>query len=163
MTKSQRRRKKQVKFKTYNILKWVLFPILLPWCIMQNLVGVGVWIYSKILGYCKRVKTDEGFIYFEVDNNNPCYGVSLGYFVFLQQKYNSDKITHHHEYGHELQSMLLGPLYLILIGLPSGLSNVFNWAKGSDIIYYNYPWEKWADYWGGVKHKNLWYNRKLDN
>lgn len=149
-----------MKIKTYNILKWCLSPLLLPWCILQNIVGLGVWIYSKFRGYCRRIKTDEGFVYFEVDNNNPCYGVSLGYFVFLQQHYNGDKITQHHEYGHELQSMLLGPLYLILIGLPSGLSNLLNTAK-TDAIYYNYPWESWADRWGRVLHKNLKYDREL--
>lgn len=149
-----------MKIKTYNILKWCLSPLLLPWCILQNIVGLGVWIYSKFRGYCKRIKTDEGFIYYEVDNSNPCYGVSLGFFVFLQQMYNSDRITQHHEYGHELQSMLLGPLYLILIGLPSGLSNLLNTAK-TDTIYYNYPWESWADRWGGVLHKNLKYDREL--
>lgn len=26
-----------------------------------------------------------------------------------------------HEYGHQLQSYILGPLYLLIIGLPSGL------------------------------------------
>lgn len=149
-----------MKPKTYNIIKWVFFPFFFFFCILQNLVGLGVFIYSKIRRHCKRIKTDDGIVYFEVDNNNPCYGVSLGYWIFLREYYKGDNITFHHEYGHQLQSLLLGPLYLILIGIPSGASNLWNTAK-TDEIYYDYPWEKWADRWGGILHKNLKYDREL--
>ena len=125
------------------------------------MVGLGVFIYSKFRRHCKRVKTEEGIVYYEVDNNNPCYGVSLGYFIFLQEHYKSDTITHRHEYGHQIQSLIFGPLYLIIIGLPSGLSNLWNTAK-DDYTYYNYPWERWADKFGGVKHDNLRYDRRLN-
>lgn len=150
-----------MKFKTFNILKWVLFIIFFPWCILQNIVGFGVFIYSLFRGHCKRIKTDEGFIYFETDNKSPCYGVSLGYWVFLNETHRYDTLSHHHEFGHQIQSLIYGPLYLIVIGIPSGLSNVWNTYKGDTCIYFNYPWERNADFFGGVLHKDLKYTREL--
>lgn len=57
-----------------------------------------------------------------------------------------------HEYGHTIQSMILGPLYLFVIGIPSCI-----WAftpyfqklrsKGKYSYYDFYP-EKWANYLG---------------
>ena len=149
-----------MQVKTFNLIKWVLFPIFFFWCFLQNMLGFFVFIYSKLRGHCKRIKTEDGIIYFEVDNQNKVYGVSLGYWVFLNETYKSDKITHHHEWGHQIQSLILGPLYLFLIGLPSGLSNVFRTAK-DDLTYYNYPWERWADKLGSVLHSKFYYEREI--
>lgn len=44
-------------------------------------------------------------------------GVSLGLFVFAP----ADGSLTAHEYGHTVQSLLLGPLYLPVVGLPSAL------------------------------------------
>ena len=62
-----------------------------------------------------------------------------------------------HEYGHCLQSVMLGPLYLVVVGLPS-----FVWAN---VIYHRiegvkYTWfytESWANYLGEkfTKQKGL--------
>ena len=56
-----------------------------------------------------------------------------------------------HEYGHTRQSLKLGVLYLVVIGLPS-----FMWAvmKGlglfSNIDYFSFYTEKWAEKEGSV-------------
>lgn len=67
-----------------------------------------------------------------------------------------------HEQGHQKQSLILGPLYLIVIGIPSAVMNAltrlqssrYTWLKKiGHNAYYNYykryP-EKWADRLGGV-------------
>lgn len=51
------------------------------------------------------------------------FGLSLGFFIFVPNKeicsnYSSFNIAAH-EYGHAIQSLILGPFYLLLIGLPS--------------------------------------------
>ena len=46
--------------------------------------------------------------------------VSLGMFIFV----GTHKDIASHEYGHTLQSLLLGPLYLIAVGAPS-----FIWCR----------------------------------
>ena len=79
-------------------------------------------------------------------------GLSLGLFVFLPQ--GADDRLLAHEYGHTLQSLLLGPLYLLVIGLPSliwaGLPALERRRARRRISYYAFYTERWADRWGGV-------------
>ena len=55
-----------------------------------------------------------------------------------------------HEYGHTIQSYILGPLYLLVIGLPSILwcGWISNWKCNQDKSYYWFYSEKWATYLG---------------
>lgn len=73
-------------------------------------------------------------------------GVSLGNYIFVNGDCTVKTIQH--ERGHQKQSLYLGPLYLILIGLPSLLGNLLHRVWKFD--YYKQPWERWADYLGGV-------------
>ena len=76
--------------------------------------------------------------------------LSLGMFAFLYDGWKpADRELLAHEYGHTVQSLLLGPLYLLAIGLPSAL-----WAGPSPLSKLRhvkklpYGWlytEKWAD------------------
>lgn len=83
--------------------------------------------------------------------------VSLGQYIILCNKDKSVR-SKLHEYGHTKQSLMLGWLYLIIIGLPSITcaiySNLFHskWTKEQrDKWYFSLLWEKWADNLGGVK------------
>lgn len=77
--------------------------------------------------------------------------ISLGQYVFL--KWRSDW-TRSHECGHSAQSRILGPLYLVVIGIPS-----FCWAVwcricdwfGRDVLYYSFYTEKWANRIAGLE------------
>ena len=53
-------------------------------------------------------------------------GVSLGMFIFVPKGLRPEREAAllSHEYGHTFQSALLGPLYLLLVGMPS-----FLWAN----------------------------------
>lgn len=83
-------------------------------------------------------------------------GVSLGNYIIVESKSitPSPKLntTLHHEHGHQIQSRRLGPLYLIVIGLPSLLGNIYSriFHKSAE-WYYKQPWEAWADKLGGVE------------
>jgi len=76
-------------------------------------------------------------------------GLSLGSYIFVCQSYG--EITLKHEQGHSVQSLLLGPLYLLVIGLPSISGNIYDRIrhKGS-AWYYTQPWEAWADRLGHI-------------
>lgn len=77
-------------------------------------------------------------------------GVSLGMFIFAS---NIDwEPTIKHEYGHTKQSMLLGALYLLVIGLPSAVwAGCFEkYRRKHNKSYYSFYTEKWADKWGDV-------------
>lgn len=74
---------------------------------------------------------------------------SLGEFIFFNEVHTCLKswdLVQKHEHGHSIQSRILGPLYLLLIGLPSFTWNVI--SQHSDFFsrhYYDTPWEGWAN------------------
>lgn len=57
-----------------------------------------------------------------------------------------------HEYGHTIQSLLLGPLYLIVIGLPSLVwsrwKRFIRLRREKGIPYFWFYTERWADWLG---------------
>ena len=84
-------------------------------------------------------------------------GISLGQYIIVGKHDTGDLM---HESGHSVQSSYLGPLYLLVIGLPSLIGNIYdrlfhtkergwNYSR-SHQWYYNQPWEKWADKLGGI-------------
>jgi len=54
-----------------------------------------------------------------------------------------------HEYGHTIQSLLLGPLYLVFIGIPSTLwgflPSLNRKRKKEHLSYFDFFTEKWAN------------------
>lgn len=86
-------------------------------------------------------------------------GVSLGKFIFVPgkknagSKDNADKLADpfllEHEYGHTLQSLILGPFYLLFIGAPSILWNRLPFfqhkRKRTGKSYYSAPFESSAN------------------
>lgn len=77
--------------------------------------------------------------------------VSLGMFIFLssrpEEKSRRKVLTH--EYGHTIQSLILGPFYLFVIGLPSvvwaGLPPLARLRARRNISYYRLYTERWAN------------------
>ncbi len=81
--------------------------------------------------------------------------ISLGRFIILNTGYSSDEKTKKHEYGHSLQSLYLGWLYIIIVGLPS-IIRAFAWKllKLDSASYYRgYP-ENWANKLGFRRKKH---------
>ena len=125
-----------------------------------------LWLWQlpqNILGLLVILVTGARFSeYFWWAKWSKCFGVSLGeYIIFGHTPVSHDSLKH--EQGHQKQSLYLGPLYLLLIGLPSLLGNIVSrieWVFSSKdkkvaehIIkwYYKQPWEAWADKLGGVE------------
>ena len=79
------------------------------WGILQSTLGLVLFL----TGLKDRHYLYRGCI---VTEWNRAANVSLGLFVFV-----SNRNYIEHEYGHCLQSLLLGPLYLLVIGIPSFL------------------------------------------
>ena len=89
--------------------------------------------------------------------DTPGWGISLGRYIFMDSAYGEQDIDH--EKGHSIQSLYWGPLYLIVIGIPSAVFNNLwdrlfhkNWPAGrrAEWYYSRYP-EKQADRLGGVE------------
>ena len=130
-------------------MKKLLNVLLYIWQLPQTILG---WILLKIYGweYRELKRFPRVKIYF-----CPKFpgGISLGKYILINPKYNGEDmnalITRHHEYGHCVQSMMLGPFYLLIVGLWSALRARFNLYK-KGCYYKSFP-ENWADKLGGVK------------
>ena len=129
--------------------------ILYIWQLPQNLLGfLLVYVYYA-LGMVVRFDGEDGIMYAYV--NGVSAGVSLGRYVVLKASGIEDGRQKYHEYGHCMQSRFLGPLYLLVIGLPSLVGNIYDriahrsWSyERSYKWYYAQPWEAWADKLGKV-------------
>ena len=80
-------------------------------------------------------------------------GLSLGLFIFMKDQHKSQKWTYNtriHEYGHTWQCLLLGPLYYLVIAVPSMIwCNCFaGYRKKKNVSYYKLYCEAWANAWG---------------
>lgn len=133
-------------FKPGNpVSHWMQF----MWELPQNLLGIALLrimqgkIISKEKNRCRLFIQVSGF------------AISLGYYVFWSA-YERDGRIHDqkiHEYGHALQSQMLGPLYLLIVGIPSLLRNLygrfyFRWHRlGWQGYHKGFP-EKWANILG---------------
>ena len=78
-------------------------------------------------------------------------GLSLGIFIFLSVR-NAQESSRlcAHEYGHTVQCLLLGPLYWVVVAIPSVLWYHFfaAYRKKRGIPYDALFCERWATAWG---------------
>lgn len=120
-----------------NILLWA-------WQAPQNVVGL---VFRLIYG---RPTARYRGVDVVVSSRFPG-GISLGRTIVVKRPYSDNPDTWDHEYGHTRQSLYLGPLYLLVIGIPSLM-----WAwwhrTHKDRSYYWFYTEKWADCLGGVNN-----------
>lgn len=127
--------------KTYiKILRWI-------WEFPQCLLGL-------ILTECYNVKYKETFREIPIYAGNFPGGISLGLYILMKEaSRKTDKgFIKEHEWGHTRQSLCLGPLYLLIIGLPSIIWAMI-WTPKSKKSYYWFPTERLADKLGGVPKK----------
>jgi len=126
-----------MKTNVYSILQ-------ILWGLPQTLLGFAVF-----LRFCKEPHYRyHGVVVTEWKKKK---GLSLGLFLFIPEgDYGKDFLVH--EYGHTIQSLLLGPLYLLVIGLPSVLWCNLPWCvafrRKKKILYRSFYTECWADRWG---------------
>ena len=147
---------KRHKF-TRFILNWV-------WQLPQTLLG-------KILRKITKAERKEtaGIEWWLFDRNLNRFtrlisGVSLSDTILLP--YESEE-TVKHEYGHSIQSLYLGFLYLLVVGIYSAIfcnlwDRLFHksWCSYDRVYwYYKTRWtERWADMFGGVDRDNWLFN-----
>lgn len=118
------------------------------WQLPQNVIGL---IVIKATNAKKRAKFfDDKIIPYYVASRlkKHWWGVSLGKYIIISDDMYTSEYTIRHEYGHQRQSLYLGWLYLILIGLPSAIGNIV--TRNFTINYYRLPWEWWANKLGGL-------------
>ena len=114
----------------------------LTWGLPQTLAGFLLFLYWRRRGAAHRLY--HGAVVTEWAAGG---GVSLGLFVFVSGKARPGVTVH--EYGHCIQSLLLGPLYLPAVGVPSylwaNLPALRRLRREKGFSYYAIYPENWAN------------------
>jgi hypothetical protein len=132
----------------------------MTWGIVQSLAGLTVMIICK--RKIVRHQFNKGAVLtvwnananmtlgmFIFMNSDPPHDVRLGYEI---SKDDNFRRTYVHEYGHTIQSLILGPLYFFIIGISSSI-----WCNSKKLkdrrmrnmsSYYSFYTEKWANHLG---------------
>ena len=132
------------------------------WGILQTFLG--------LINFLIHIK-DKHFMYhgaIVTETNNPS-SVSMGLFVFTSKNPMKDKRIENkipdeeipsrllvHEYGHTIQSLIFGPLYLIVMGIPStlwGFLPYFQRKRERGVSYFSFFTERNANYFGELVTK----------
>lgn len=138
------------KVKRSKLFDFFFYLVQWTWGLPVNLVGGIIYlICTKLLKRRHQKFGYSNIVYLPWKQG----GLSLGLFIFVRDNHENATWTYNtriHEYGHTWQCLLLGPLYYIVIALPSAIwCNVFaNYRKKNNISYYAVYCESWANAWG---------------
>ena len=144
----------------YTLIQWT-------WGLPQTLAGAGLYIAHR---------KDRHFDYNGAratawDRDT---GISLGKFIFVPESKDvsissgdkemarddsRDGFLLRHEYGHTLQSLMLGPFYLLLVGLPSMMWNRLPYfrrkRRETGRSYYSAVFERTANELGKISSSDI--------
>ena len=138
--------KSTVKKHAYTAAQWT-------WGLPQTLVGAALYAVHR---------RDDHFDYRGAKATawDKDTGVSLGKYIFVPRRAGGQagRFLLEHEYGHTLQSLILGPFYLLVVGAPSMLWNRLPYfrskRKKTGKSYYLAPFEKTANILAARSTKN---------
>lgn len=120
------------------------------WGIIQNILGFLLYVVLSLRKKRRLRGLFNGARILSWDNNG---SLALGRYIFISNYIVGNPIrVIVHEYGHTIQSCILGPFYIPIIGIPSLL-----WAKMPNFrrnrlrgryTYSSFYPEKWANHLG---------------
>lgn len=115
------------------------------WQLPQNLAGV-----LLLFLFGGRRHEDYGVVWYYTPRIKG--GISLGDYIFIS---NGRRDAILHEGGHRLQSLMLGWLYLPVVGIPSLLwATIYGlFIDPNKVSYYSFYTERWADKLAGIDRK----------
>lgn len=97
----------------------LLFYVLsFTWGILTTLVGLFVFLFIFITMHKKLIIRIIGGRIAVTIKGTKFGGMGMGIVYFVSG--NDSRHTHLHELGHTLQSTWLGPLFILIVGIPSG-------------------------------------------
>ena len=117
------------------------------WGLLANLAGLFVFLCCR--HRCLRSEMFQNSIVTHLPGNHG--GLSLGIFIFISiHDAQESRRLCVHEYGHTIQCLFLGPLYWIIVVIPSAVWYHFlaGYRKKCRIPYDALYCERWATAWG---------------
>ena len=126
--------------------------MLILWELPQDCLGFGLLVLHWATGKIGKLERERQRLFITAG-----VSVSLGYFIFVGPTGLApvERIKEH-EWGHSIQSRMLGPLYLIVVGIPSLSRAVYaiwyerrhhkRWTR----YFSGFP-ESWADKLAGLR------------
>ena len=140
--------------------------IQLTWGLAVNLFGGILYLIYRLKG-CRKERFCNALVTY-TPGKESLYAWSLGLFLFAAVKKGDppektwSREILAHEYGHTCQVLVLGPLYWLVIALPSAI-----WLRGfaetrrrRNVSYYDFYTEAWANRLGaaftGLKNTVRW-------
>jgi len=145
--------------------KFLFYLVEFTWAILQNLVG-GI-AYLILSRKHKHERFHNSFItYVEKKGFG---GVSFGIFIFINPGKKEDWLhdSRIHEYGHTIQSLFLGPVWFLVIALPSviwcGMPALIKYREKQDVSYYWLFCEGWSNLWGARWSKENFISDEMRN
>lgn len=107
-----------VIMKARNTVNHILYTVIqLTWGICQNSLGILLWIILSIVNPKRKREYYHGAI---LTHWKFQFSMGLGMFIFYgHEGADEEKEVKVHEYGHTIQSVILGPLFMFVIAIPS--------------------------------------------
>jgi hypothetical protein len=138
------------------MMTFLFYLIQFTWGLLANIIGGTGFLIFLFTRY-KHESFYNAYITY-VPGKEHKGAISLGIFIFVTVKegephdkyWNRDNSIH--EYGHTYQNLILGPLYLFIIGVPSLVwAQCFNtYREKNKIDYYSFYTETWASKLGAL-------------
>jgi RHS repeat-associated protein len=133
------------------------------WEKLQTFVGYEYAIISNMFGFVDRVDFYGGATFVTNENATDGWGISFGTYIGVSlrssyinrpfEEYITYNTTYMHEYGHYLQSQMLGAGYLFTIGAYSLAQTWINSGKYVDYKGYSVPKSRfaWTEVWANIE------------
>ena len=135
------------------LINHILYTVIqLTWGLPQNILAAVLWLCIKLKDPKRKCYMYHGAI---VTHWGFHSSMGLGMFIFFGHVNTPGKYAQRvlvHEYGHTIQSCILGPLFIPVIGIPSmiwAFTPYFRRLRAEkEISYYDLYCEAWANYEG---------------
>ena len=117
------------------------------WGLSVNIMGgIAYLICTKVLGYKHQKFGYANIVYMPWKQG----GLSMGLFIFIREEKEKKEWLYNcriHEYGHTWQCLLLGPLYYLVVAIPSVIwcQCFAKYREKNDVSYYKLYCESWAN------------------
>ena len=127
-----------------TVFHWI---IQFSWGIVQNVMGLALTAFLRLFRHAAKRPPFFGAVVTKWRRRG---SMALGGYIFLGKNGTEEVLVH--EYGHTVQSLILGPFFLPVIGLPSLIWANFRpfrrYRERKQKRYTSFYPERWASFAG---------------